>query len=406
MSDARPRKPFMTTTTQSKDPGFWIILSLAIACGVTVANIYYAQPLIGPISETFHLDISASGLIVTMIQLGYVLGLVFLAPLGDLIENKTLILSTIAAVIVSLAISSLASNTWIFVAASLLLGLTATATQMLLPVAAHLAPEHKRGQIVGTVMSGLLFGILLARPVSTLIAGVVGWRGVYGISSVAMVGVLAMLAFTLPRRKPSHAMNYLGLIRSLWSLLVSTPPLQRRAAYQAMMFGAFSLFWTAMPLILQKPPFSLGHTALSLFLLSGAAGAFVAPVAGRLADKGYGDALTFAAIVMVAIGFALVWVGGGHSLMLLVLAGIILDAGVQMNMLVGQRTIYSLGAHIRSRVNAVYLALFFIGGAVGSALSGFAVSQGGYVAVALIGLCFPAVTCVLFGLELAHRKRA
>ncbi|HEY0234814.1 MAG TPA: MFS transporter [Afipia sp.] len=384
-------------------PGFGIVLSLAIACGVTVANIYYAQPLIGPISETFHLDISVSGLIVTMIQFGYVLGLIFLAPLGDLIENKTLILATTSAVIVSLAISSLAPNVSTFIAASLLLGLTATATQMLIPVAAHLAPEHKRGQIVGTVMSGLLFGILLARPISTLVAGALGWRGVYGLSAVAMLGVLMMLSIVLPRRKPVHTMNYAELIRSLWKLLLTTPPLQRRTAYQAMMFGAFSLFWTATPLILQQPPFSLGHIALSLFLLSGAAGAFIAPVAGRLADKGYGDALTFGAIVMVAIGFVLVWIGG-HSLWLLVIAGITLDAGVQMNMLVGQRTIYSLGAHIRSRVNAIYLALFFVGGGIGSALSGYAVSHGGHVSVAVIGLCFPFITLVLFGLELARRK--
>jgi predicted MFS family arabinose efflux permease len=391
-----------TTPVKSDDPGFWIILSFAIACGVTVANLYYAQPLIGPISEAFHLDISASGLIVTMIQLGYVIGLIFLAPLGDLVENKTLILTALCAVIASLAISSFAPTASVFIAASLLLGITATATQMVLPVAAHLAPDHKRGQIVGTVMSGLLFGILLARPVSTLVAGVIGWRGVYAASAVAMLAVLVMLAFTLPRRQPDHTLNYGKLLGSMWSLLRTTPALQRRTAYQGMMYGAFSLFWTAAPLILLQPPFSLSHTVLSLFLLSGAAGAFVAPIAGRLADKGHGDALTIAAIVMVAIGFALVWVSG-HSLTLWVLAGIILDAGVQMNMLVGQRTIYALGADIRSRVNALYIALFFLGGAIGSALSGWAVSHGGHAKVAMIGLCFPAITLILFLGELSRR---
>jgi len=391
-----------TPTDQSADPGFWIILSFAIACGVTVANLYYAQPLIGPISEAFHLDISVSGLIVTMIQIGYVIGLIFLAPLGDLVENKTLILTALCAVIASLAISSFAPTASVFILASLLLGITATATQMVLPVAAHLAPEHKRGQIVGTVMSGLLFGILLARPVSTLVAGVVGWRGVYGASAVAMLAVLAMLSFTLPRRQPDHTLNYGKLLGSMWALLRNTPELQRRPAYQAMMYGAFSLFWTAAPLILLQPPFSLSHTVLSFFLLSGAAGAFIAPVAGRLADKGHGDALTIAAIVMVATGFVLVWFSG-HSLTLWVLAGIILDAGVQMNMLVGQRTIYGLGADIRSRVNALYIALFFLGGAVGSALSGWAVSHGGYASVAMIGLCFPAITLILFLGELSRR---
>ena len=391
-----------TTTTESEDPGFWIILSLAIAFGVSVANIYYAQPLIGPISEAFQLDIAASGLIVTMIQIGYVIGLIFLAPLGDLVENKTLILAALGAVVVSLVISSAAPNASVFIAASLLLGVTATATQMVLPVAAHLAPEHKRGQIVGTVMSGLLFGILLARPVSTLLAGFVGWRGVYAVSAVAMLAVLAMLSFTLPRRQPDHALDYGKLLGSMWSLLCKTPALQRRTAYQGMMYGAFSLFWTAAPLILLQPPFSLSHTALSLFLLSGAAGAFIAPVAGRLADKGHGDALTMAAIVMVAAGFALVWFGG-DSLIMWVLAGIILDAGVQMNMLVGQRTIYTLGDDIRSRVNALYIALFFLGGAIGSAFSGWAVSHGGHGRVAMIGLCFPAITLILFLGELSRR---
>ena len=212
-----------TTSAKSDDPGFWIILSFAIACGVTVANLYYAQPLIGPISEAFHLDISVSGLIVTMIQLGYVIGLIFLAPLGDLVENKTLILTALCAVIASLAISSFAPTASVFIAASLLLGITATATQMVLPVAAHLAPDHKRGQIVGTVMSGLLFGILLARPVSTLVAGVIGWRGVYAASAVAMLAVLVMLAFTLPRRQPDHTLNYGKLLGSMWSLLRTTP---------------------------------------------------------------------------------------------------------------------------------------------------------------------------------------
>jgi len=395
----------MSSTTQSAEPGFWIILSLAIACGVNVANVYYAQPLIGPISEAFHLDIAASGLIVTMIQIGYVIGLIFLAPLGDLVENKTLILTALSAVIASLALSSFAPNASVFIAASLLLGVTATATQMLLPVAAHLAPAHKRGQIVGTVMSGLLLGILLARPVSTLVAGLIGWRGVYAASAVAMIAVVAMLSITLPRRQPEHTLDYGKLLGSMWSLLRTTPELRRRTAYQAMMYGAFSLFWTAAPLILLQPPFSLSHTVLSLFLLSGAAGAFIAPLAGRLADKGHGDALTIGAIVMVAIGFVLVW-AGGHSLILWVLAGIILDAGVQMNMLVGQRTIYSLGADIRSRVNALYIALFFLGGAIGSALSGWAVSHGGHLSVAMIGLCFPAITLILFVGELIGRKRA
>lgn len=395
----------MSTSLHDDGPGSWVILAFAIACGATAANLYYAQPLIGPISQSFALDLSAAGLIVTMLQLGYVLGLVFLVPLGDLVENKRLILVAMGGVVVWLAVAALATQAWIFIVASLLIGITATAAQMILPVAAHLAPEYKRGQIVGTVMSGLLLGILLARPVSTLIAGELGWRVMYWISAAIMLGVLAMLTVALPRRHPKPGLSYGALIGSLWALLANTPVLKRRAAYQALLFGAFSLFWTAAPFLLQQPPFSLGPIALSLFLLSGAAGALIAPLAGRLADKGHGDAVTFGAIGLVVVCFVLTWIGGRGSLAFLVIAGILLDAGTQASLVIGQRAIYALPADIRSRLNAIYIALFFLGGAVGSALAGTAVTHGGFHAVALIGFSFAALTFILFTREYFGRSR-
>ncbi|WP_034468618.1 MFS transporter [Afipia sp. P52-10] len=393
-----------------------LILSLSVAAGVTVANLYYAQPLAGPISQSFGLDLAEAGLIVTVIQLGYVAGLLFLVPLGDLIENKTLIITTLGALAASLLLAAAAPIAAVFVLASVLLGLTTTATQMIVPLTAHLSPPHQRGQTVGTLMSGLLLGILLARPLSTLLSGFVGWRGVYVLATLSITAIIALMARTLPRRKPDATMSYAGLLRSLWTILRTNPVLQRRAAYQALLFAAFSVFWTASPLLLQQPPFALGPTALSLFLLSGVTGALIAPVAGRLADKGYGRTVTGVAILAVALSFVLAWIGGhgadsfgtaGRNLALaaLVAAGIVLDAGVQANMVAGQRAIYALPAEIRSRLNALYLALFFLGGAVGSAVSGYALAHGGIATVSAIGFAFALIAAGLFATEFTAARK-
>lgn len=388
------------TSARDDPPGRWLILAFAVACGVTVANVYYAQPLVGSISESFGISVSAGSFIVTMIQLGYVAGLLLLAPLGDLVENKKLILVTLGALIACLLISTLAPTPQIFMASSLLLGISAVGTQMIIPMAAHLTPEHRRGHVVGTVVSGALFGILLARPLSTLVAGTFGWRAVYIMSAVFMCAILAMMAFVLPRRQPEHRSSYGRLIHSLWDLLISTPVLQRRAAYQALFFGAFSLFWTATPLLLEAQPFSLGHLAMSAFLLSGAAGAAIAPLAGRLADRGYSRALTGGAIAAMGVSFVLLWIGGAAaSLSAMVAAGIILDAGSQTHLVTGQRAIFTLAPEIRSRLNALYMGLFFFGGAAGSAISGSAVSHGGATAVSVIGLGITLVALVLYATE-------
>jgi predicted MFS family arabinose efflux permease len=405
-----PLKAFMSQSSepaaQGEGPGAWLILSLAIACGVTVANLYYAQPLVGPISASFALGLATAGLIVAMIQLGYVLGLLFLVPLGDLVENKSLILLMLCCLVASLMISAAAPSAAIFIASSFLLGITAVGTQMILPVAAHLTPEHIRGQTVGTVMSGLLFGILLARPLSTLVAGEFGWRAVYLVSAAAMCAVVVLMARVLPRRRPQHTLTYATLIRSLWDLLLTTPVLQRRAAYQALLFGAFMLFWTAVPLLLQAPPFSLGHLALSAFMLSGVGGAFVAPVAGRLADRGYIAAVTGTTMIAVALSFVLAWIGSAGSVAIMVIAGILLDAGAQANFVAGQRAIYALPANIRSRLNALYLAFVFFGGALGSAVSGYAVSSGGAPLFCAIGIGIALVALALFATEFLERRKA
>ena len=373
-----------------------LTLAFATACGVTVGNLYYAQPLIGPISASLGFDLAAAGLIVTLFQLGYVAGLILLVPLGDLVENRALVVRTLIASMLALALAAVSPSPSLFLLASVLIGFSSCSVQMLIPIAAHLAPEERRGRVVGTVMSGLLMGILLSRPLATLIGGAFGWRVMFGLSSLAMVGVAWAMARLVPRRVPEAGLHYGQLLLSLWTVLRDTPVLQRRAAYQALMFGAFSLFWTAAPLALAAPPFSYGTVEIAAFMLSGVGGAFVAPFAGRLADHGWTKQATAGAFAVVAVSFVLAWIGGYGMIFVLVAAGILLDAGVQTNVVLGQRAIYMLHAGVRSRLNALYLAIFFCGGAVGSALAGVSFVHGGWPLVCAIGLIFPLLGGALF----------
>ncbi|PWC79849.1 MFS transporter [Azospirillum sp. TSH64] len=382
-----------------------LVLLMALACGVVVANIYYAQPLVGLIGPAVGLSPETASLVVTLTQVGYGAGLILLVPLGDLLENRRLVVVTLCSTVAALLVAAVAPTASLFLAASFLIGVTSVAVQMLVPLAAHMAPEASRGQVVGNVMSGLLLGILLARPVSSLIADSLGWRAVFGLSAVAMVGFAVLMRRVLPQRRPTGRSSYGALLGSLGRLLVRTPVLQRRTVYQTMMFAAFSLYWTSVPLLLAGAPFHLSQRGIALFALSGAAGALVAPIAGRIADRGWTRPATGFALAMAALSFFVARAGEG-SIALLVLAGLLLDMGVQMNMVLGQRAIYSLGAETRSRMNAIYMAIFFLGGAAGSALAGYAFAVGGWEPVTWIGFAFPAIGLLFYLTEFrgaAHR---
>ncbi|CAO3438416.1 MFS transporter [Azospirillum endophyticum] len=382
-----------------------LILLMALACGVVVANIYYAQPLVGLIGPAVGLSPETASLVVTLTQVGYGAGLVLLVPLGDLLENRRLVVATLCSTVAALLVAAVAPSASLFLAAAFLIGVTSVAVQMLVPLAAHMAPEASRGQVVGNVMSGLLLGILLARPVSSLIADSLGWRAVFGLSALVMVGFAVLLWRVLPQRRPKGRSSYGALLGSLGRLLVRTPVLQRRTVYQTMMFAAFSLYWTSVPLLLAGAPFHLSQRGIALFALSGAAGALVAPIAGRIADRGWTRPATGFALAMAALSFFVARAGEG-SIALLVLAGLLLDMGVQMNMVLGQRAIYSLGAETRSRMNAIYMAIFFLGGAAGSALAGYAFAVGGWEPVTWIGFAFPAAGLLFYLTEFRRRRTA
>ena len=372
-------------------PNPLLVLLLAAACGLVAANLYYAQPLLRLIAPDIGLPPAAASLIVTLTQLGYCAGLLLLVPLGDLLENRWLIVTTLGATVASLAVASLARSAPAFLAASLAIGISCVAVQMLVPMAAHLAPEAIRGRVVGNVMSGLLVGIMLARPVASLVADGIGWRWLFGGSAVLMLLLAGVLRAGLPQRRPEAGPGYGALLASMATLWRTTPLLRRRSLYQAAMFAAFSLYWTAVPLLLTGPRFGFSQRDVAWFTLAGVAGALAAPLAGRMGDRGLTRQATLLALLLVTGSFLLCWIGGRQSSVAWLLAGgIVLDVGVQINMVTGQRTIYGLGASVRSRLNAVYMATFFAGGAVGSALASAAFEHGGWPVVSGIGFAFGA----------------
>ncbi|MGK6314431.1 MFS transporter [Neorhizobium sp. DT-125] len=372
---------------------------MAAACGLVAANLYYAQPLAGPIAASIGLPAHATGLIVTLTQIGYGLGLLLIVPLGDLLENRRLILTMIGAVTLALVAAGLSTASVPFLAASLAIGLGSTAVQMIVPFAASLAPDAMRGRVVGNVMSGLMVGIMMARPVASFIARFSSWHLVFFLSAAVMVVLGFVLAARLPRRVPQTRLSYFSLLSSMGTLYATQPVLRRRAFYQACQFAAFSLFWTVTPLVLAGPAFQLTQAGIALFALAGVAGAIASPIAGRLADRDLGRPATVFGIAAVAIAFLITHIapeGSVVALTLLTLAAILLDFGVTMTLVIGQRAIYGLGAELRSRLNGLFMATFFCGGAIGSAVGAWAFAEGGWLLASSIGLALPAIALLYF----------
>jgi predicted MFS family arabinose efflux permease len=372
----------------SAGPPRRLIILLAVACGLTVANLYYAQPLLSDLSRVFHVNEAAAGGLVTITQVGYALGLLLLVPLGDRLENRRLATLLLGITALALVLAGLAPGFTVLLAASLLFSTTLVVVQILVPFAADLAPDHSRGRVVGQVMSGLLAGILLSRTLGSLLADATSWRVVYLVSA----GMMALLALTLrtalPQRRPTTQLRYSELLRSTVRLARTHAPLRRRALYQATMFGAFSAFWTTISYVLTSAPFHYGQVAVGLFALVGAGGVAVAPLAGRWADRGLVRPMTAAALGAAALAFALAGFGR-HSIVALGAAAVLLDMAVQTTLILGQQVIFALDPASRARLNSVYMATFFLGGALGSELASLAYHARGWDAVAVLGAGLP-----------------
>ncbi len=379
----------------------------ATACGLIVANLYYAQPLVGLIGPELGLRPDAITLVVTLTQIGYGIGLLALVPLGDLLENRRLVVILLAATSIGVAVTADSSSAIMFLSATLVTGICSAVAQILVPFAASLAPAESRGRVVGHVMSGLISGIVLARPLASIVADLLGWRAIYIFSAVTLATLTVALRFALPQRQPTARAHYGQLLASLWQLLRDTPLLRRRAAYHAAMFAAFSLYWTSIALELAAAPLHYTQRGIALFALAGAAGALAAPLAGRWADRGWTRPATGCALASAIVAFALAAIGDHlHSVTLLLCAALLLDFATSVNLVLGQRGIYQLGDDVRSRLNALYMALFFIGGGIGSALAGYAWVHGGWLRICEAGAGFALLALLYYGTEFlgtAHR---
>lgn len=381
-------------------------LFFAATVGVIVMDLFAAQPLTGPISADLHLPPGLAGLIAMLPQLGYAAGLVLLVPLVDLLENRRLIVATLAACAAALALPAFTRSGTVFLLATLVAGAASSVIQMLVPMAASMAPEAQRGRAVGNVMSGLMLGILLSRPLASLIAGSAGWRGFYLLAALANAAIAVVLALRLPSRTPSITAGYRALLASMGRLLADEPVLRRHALSAALAMAAFSAFWTAVGLRLAQPPFGLDLHGIAWFAFAGASGAIVTPLAGRAGDRGHGPAAQRIAHGTMLVALALLGIAGagwfgfdahahrGLALALLAGGAALLDAGVIVDQTIGRRAINLLNPAARGRLNGLFVGLFFIGGALGAALAGSAWAWGGWSAVCGVGFAFAGAAAV------------
>jgi predicted MFS family arabinose efflux permease len=366
-----------------------LVALLAIGCGVTVANLYYAQPLLDAIASHFGVSDGTAGLLVTVSQVCYGLGLVFLAPLSDLVDRRKLVAALLAISCVASAGAAAAPQ---FAVLALTIGVasaTSVVAQVLVPFASTLAPEGERGHVVGMVMSGLLSGVLLARTLSGLIAGATSWRAVFALAAVAMAVLAVALWRAMPERRPSTSLGYGALLGSVGALIRREPVLRRRMVFGACGYAGFSLVWTTLTFLLSDPPFNYGETQIGLFGLAGLAGAIAAVRFGRLHDRGHGRIATGGVLAAVLLAWPVFYLGR-HSVPAIIVGLVMLDFGVQGQNVLSQGAIYALGRETTGRVTTAYITSNFTGGAIGSAAGSIAWTAGGWLPVCAVGFGFAA----------------
>ncbi|WP_082204653.1 MFS transporter [Nitrosospira briensis] len=364
----------------------------ATSVGVIVTNLYAPQTLIGLIGPSLGLTDASGGLVSMATLLGYAVGLFLLVPLADLLENRKLIVRMLGCAAISAIATAFAPNATLLLAILFILGAACSAIHILVPVAASMVPPEQRGRVIGDVMGGLMIGIVLSRPLASVITDAFGWRVFYGVSAFALAMLTFTLAARLPKRRPTARSTYPMLIASLWHLLRAEPVLRRRALTAGLTMAAFSLFWTAVALRLMQPPFELDQGEIALFALVGAVGAAATPLVGRAGDLGWTQSGTIASHLLIVVAFALAgWAGSSHaeppllSLLLMGAGAVLLDIGVIGDHNLGRRVINLLQPEALGRLNGLFVGLFFLGGAAGAATAGIAWAWGGWIAVCLIG---------------------
>jgi predicted MFS family arabinose efflux permease len=373
--------------------GRWALPFLGVACAVAVGSIYYNQPLLAVMGATFGRDARAMEFVAVATQLGYATGILFFVPLGDVAERRALMMRMYAAVSVALLLAAFATGlTWMIVA-SILIGLMASVTHIVVPMAPDLVSHERRGKAIGTVMTGLLLGVLLARTFAGWIENLHGWRTVYLIAAAMNLAFVPIMYNAMPRMEPRESLTYKQAMQSLWTLFRNEPLLREAGVLGALSFACFSCFWTTLAYMLESH-YRMGPSVAGTFGLVGAAGAFIAPFAGWLADKrGTRFVATVAGATLTVSFVWLWWIEQWHAtvavhMTAMVVGVIALDIGQQMMQVGNQTRIFGLGSQVRSRLNTIYMTMYFAGGAAGSALAGFAWSRWGWDGVCILALCF------------------
>lgn len=386
----------MVKTPSNKMTGRWALVFLGVACAVGVASIYYNQPLLLVMGASFGEAPREMGLVAVATQVGYAAGLLFCVPMGDVVERRGLMARMYAAVSVALLLGAMAQNLAWMIAASILIGVLASVTHVALPMAPDLVPPERRGQAIGSVMTGLLLGVLLARTFAGWLARLGGWRSVFIVAALMNLAFVPIVLRYMPRVTPRDPLTYRQAMGSLWMLVRTRPLLREASLLGALTFGSFSCFWTTLSFMLESHH-RLGPAVAGTFGLVGAAGALVAPIAGKLADRrGTRVVVTVAGMVLTG---SYVWLWFAEKpqvsltvhLVALVIGVITLDIGAQMMQIANQTRIFGLGAEYRSRLNTIYMTMYFAGGALGSALAAQAWSRWGWDGVCGLALCLIAL---------------
>ncbi|MBY6538815.1 MFS transporter [Rhodococcus sp. BP-349] len=377
------------SSTTEPTIGRGLVLLLAVTCGVLVANLYYAQPLLDTIARSFDIEEGTAGILVTTAQIGYAIGLAFLVPLGDLIERRRLIVTAALICAVADGIAVVSPGFPMLAAALVLAGVGASAAMVIVPLASALAAEEDRGRTVGTVMSGLLTGILLARTVSGFLSELGGWRLVYGVAAVAIALLAVVLRKYVPVSTPVVTDTYRGILVSILTLVRQLRELRLRMALGALLMAAFSVLWTGLAFLLAAPPFSYGDAVIGLFGIAGVAGALMAPLAGRMTDKGHGRRATTLCLSILLASWALLFLGSGSSavwaVVVLIVGIMALDLGTQGAHISNQNVVFVLDPPARNRLNTAYMVSYFGGGVLGSVAASVSYSVGGWAVLCLTG---------------------
>jgi predicted MFS family arabinose efflux permease len=378
---------------------------MALSTGLIVANIYYAQPLLAEIAREFNLSVTQAGALAMTSQIGTAIGMLLFVPLGDARERRTLITVLLIASTVSLLLFAVAPNALWLTVASLAVGASASIVHVIVPFAAHLAPVRQRGRVLGVVMSGMLFGILLARTASGLIGAHFGWRVVYVVAAVLMATLAASVRFFLPRSEAQVHLPYFALLRSVASLVGQHAGLRESALLGALLFAGFSAFWTTLVFLLATPPFHYGADVAGLFGLVGAAGALGAPLVGRLADR-HGARTTLGIALLIVLG-SFLWLGlMGTTIIGLIVGVVVLDLGVQSGHVSNQTRIYTIAPEAKSRLNTFYMVSYFTGGSLGSLLGAWSWRLAQWHGVCGFALVVTMLSLLVYWLGRKHQVAA